>query len=64
MDQGEIDKAWSRSVAALAVHELMAAKIVPQADAERAIGIVAEEIFVRLSLDDRPDATNLRYNSN
>ena len=63
MDQGEIDKAWSRSVAALAVHDLVAAKIVHQAEVERAIDIVAEEILVRL-LHDRPDATNLRYSSN
>lgn len=63
MDQGKIDEAWSRSVAALAVHGLTAANIVHEADAERAVAIVAEEILVRLCLQDRPDARNWRYSS-
>jgi hypothetical protein len=61
---GEIDTAWSRSVAELAVGTLMIAKIVGRDDLERAIAIVAEEILVRLALQDRPDQSNWRYKSN
>jgi hypothetical protein len=63
MEQVEIDKAWSRSIASLAVHGLSVARIVAEADIERAVEIVAEEILVRLALEDRPDATNWRYKS-
>ncbi len=64
MDQGEIDTAWSRSVAELAVGTLMIAKIVGREDLDRAVAIVAEEILVRLALEDRPDQSNWRYKSN
>ena len=61
MTQGEIDRAWSDAVANLAVSGLMAAKLLPPTEQERAIAIVAEEILVRLALEDRPDANNWRY---
>jgi len=64
VDQGEIDTAWSRSVAELAVGTLMIAKIVGREDLDRAVAIVAEEILVRLALEDRPDQSNWRYKSN
>ncbi len=64
MDQGEIDTAWSRSVAELVVGTLMIAKIVGREDLDRAVAIVAEEILVRLALEDRPDQSNWRYKSN
>jgi hypothetical protein len=63
MTQGEIEKAWSNSVASLAVSGLLVAKLVVAKDQERAIAIVAEEILVRLCLEDRPDAHNWRYQS-
>ena len=52
MTQGEIDTEWSRSVAGLAVDALVRAKIVGQADFDRACAIVAEEILVRLCLEE------------
>jgi hypothetical protein len=61
MDQGEIDKAWSRHVAGLAVDGLFTAKIVSETDLERAIEFVAEEVLVRLCAGDRPDGSNWRY---
>jgi hypothetical protein len=64
MTQGEIDTAWSRSVANLAVAALIEAKIVAATDLDRAIGIVEEEIGVRLSLEDRPNRVNWRFKSN
>jgi hypothetical protein len=64
MTQGEIDAAWSRQVAILAVDALMRAKIVASTDLERAIEIDTEEIIVRLSLEDRPNHDNWRYKSN
>jgi hypothetical protein len=64
MTQGEIDSAWSRHIAILAGDPLVRAKIVAGADLDRAIEIVAEEIGVRLSLEDRPNSDNWRYKSN
>jgi hypothetical protein len=59
--QGEIDKEWSRGVAVLGVDELVRAKIVGAPDFDRAVEIVAEEILVRLALEDRPTADNWRF---
>jgi hypothetical protein len=56
--QGEVDKTWSRKVAVLAVDALLDAKIVTKSDFERAVDIVAEEIFVRLGMGDRPFLQN------
>lgn len=47
------DAAWSRKVAVLAVDSLVEAKIVARVDFDRAVDIVAEEILVRLTMDDR-----------
>lgn len=56
MSNGQTDRVWSRSVAELAIDRLLDAKILDQADTERAIAITAEEIFVRLALGDRPNS--------
>jgi hypothetical protein len=48
------DRAWSKKVANLAIDELVLAGIVPQTQYERAVEIAAEEIFVRLAINDRP----------
>ena len=57
----EIDTAWSRSMASLAVDALMRAEVISKNEIERALAIVAEEIYVRLALRDRPDRENWRY---
>ena len=64
MTQVEIDAAWSRKIANLAVGALITAKIVVSADSDRAFEIVTEEIGARLSLEDRPNPENWRYKSN
>ena len=63
MTQDEIDKTWSRDIASLAVDALMKAGFVARADFDRSLEIVAEEVVVRLSLEDRPNAENWRYKS-
>jgi hypothetical protein len=63
MTQVEIDKDWSSSVANLVIDTLVTAKIVAKTDFERAVEIAAEEIFVRLSIGDRPSLDNVRYKS-
>jgi hypothetical protein len=45
---------WSRDIAILAADALRDAKVLQGADIERAIDIIAEEIFVRLTLGDYP----------
>ncbi len=45
---------WSDAIAAFAVDALLQARIIQEADCERAIEIVAEEIKVRLCLGDYP----------
>jgi len=63
MTQVEIDKDWSSSVANLVIDTLVTAKIVAKTDFDRAVEIAAEEIFVRLSIGDRPSLDNVRYKS-
>ena len=46
---------WTERLAALAVDALRTAKIVNEVDVDRAIGIVEEEIRVRLALGDLPE---------
>ena len=48
------DLVWSRKIADLVIDALVRAKIVAAADIERAAAIAAEEIYVRLALQDRP----------
>jgi hypothetical protein len=64
VNQDEIDAIWSRSVANLAVAALLNAKLIKSEDLDRGAAIVAEEILVRLALQDRPDQSNWRYKSN
>lgn len=47
-------KAWSDRVAALAVDALLTGKVLRKEDFDRAVAIVSEEIFVRLTLRDYP----------
>jgi hypothetical protein len=60
MTDDEIDAAWSRRVAILAADALLTAKVILQEDLDRVSGIIAEEIYVRLALRDRPDRENWR----
>ncbi len=50
------DKAWSYSVASIAVSTLIVAGVLDSSQQERATEIVAEEILVRLAIGDRPTA--------
>jgi hypothetical protein len=63
MTDDEIDAAWSRSVAELAIDALVTAKIMEKDDFSRAVAIAAEEIYVRLIMQDRPDRENWHYKS-
>ena len=47
-------KSWSEDVAELAVDALLDAGLVKREDFDRAVVIVAEEIFARLVLGDYP----------
>lgn len=62
MTEDEVDLAWSRSVAGLAADALIDGKVIVKADFERASTIIAEEVYVRLCLGDRPDLSNRQYN--
>lgn len=64
MTQGDIDKAWSDRVASIATSTLNAALLVRDADCDRVQAIIAEEILVRLTIGDRPDPSNWKYQSN
>jgi hypothetical protein len=57
----EIDAVWSQSVASIAAVALIDAKLVAGSEQERATGIIAEEIRVRLIIGDRPDRQNWKY---
>jgi hypothetical protein len=61
MTQDEIDKAWSDRMASLAVAALSVAKLMRDEDTDRIRDIIAEEIFVRLIIKDRPDPDNWHY---
>jgi hypothetical protein len=62
MTDNEIDSAWSLSVAGFASATLIDAKILTEAEKDRATKIIAE-ILVRLIAGDRPDRENWRYRS-
>ncbi len=63
MTDDEIDQAWSRSVGSIAAVTLIHAKILTEADQDRATAIIAEEIRIRLIMGDRPDRANWKYQS-
>jgi hypothetical protein len=64
MTDDEINVAWSQSVGGLAADALVDAGLLTKADIDRAHKIIAEEVYVRLAVGDRPDRTNWRYQSN
>ncbi|MEK6234195.1 MAG: hypothetical protein N2C14_05760 [Planctomycetales bacterium] len=49
------DNDWSRSVAELAADALIDAGLIQKAQFAQTTEVIAEEIFVRLILNDRPD---------
>jgi hypothetical protein len=63
MTDDEINVAWSRDIAGLATDALVDAGLLNKTDLDRATAIISEEIFVRLSMKDRPDRTNWRFQS-
>jgi hypothetical protein len=50
------DKEWSVAVAGLAADALVDSGLIKAGDLEKASEVIAEEILVRLSLNDRPEA--------
>jgi hypothetical protein len=60
MRQDEIDTTWSRRVAALAADALVDAGFVAKSDFDNASGIIAQEVLIRLSMEDRPANPNQR----
>jgi hypothetical protein len=54
----ESDKAWSAKIAVLTADMLVRAKLVAPGDEKRATKIVADEIYVRLRMEDRPPSSN------
>jgi len=48
------DREWSTSIAELIADALLDAKLIEADELRTAIEIAAEEIFVRLALNDRP----------
>ena len=61
MTDDEIDVAWSRHVAELATDALVTGGLLDKSGLERATAIVAEEVYARLAIKDRPDQANWRY---
>jgi hypothetical protein len=57
----DIDSAWSLAVAGIASATLIQAKILAEAEKDRATKIIAKEILVRLIAGDRPEPENWRY---
>jgi hypothetical protein len=54
MSVGQEQEEWSKVIAELVVDGLIHSGVVKKEDADRAIEIAAEEIFVRLCLEDYP----------
>lgn len=52
------DKAWSQKIAGLVADMLVRAKLVAPGDVKRATEIVANEIHIRLRMEDRPPSSN------
>ena len=51
------DKEWSQSIAQLVADLLVRAKLIDQSDFDRAVAIAAQDIYVRLAMQDRPGAS-------
>jgi len=54
MHRDEIDKIWSQRVAVLAADALVDAGFVTKSDFDSVTRIIAEEVSIRLLLEDRP----------
>lgn len=52
--RAEADLVWSRNVAGIAMSTLLIAGVITEDQAERCHAIIAEEVFVRLVMNDRP----------
>ncbi len=48
------DRDWSQMIGELAADALLTAGIISNSDNDRTIAIIAEEVLVRLCLNDRP----------
>lgn len=58
-EMAELDKDWSRKVAALAADALVDAGLLRREDAQKAADVVAPEIVVRLAMEDRPSRSSV-----
>jgi hypothetical protein len=54
--KGAADEARSRHAANFATHGLLKAKLIDDLDLDQALRITAEELLVRLVMDNRPSA--------
>ena len=61
MNQNDIDLDWSNLVAGFIVEELIAGKVVKEADRQFAEKIAAQQIHVFLVSGVRPEVNNRRY---
>lgn len=61
MDQNDIDVDWARRVTKEITDELVIGKILDPKDVELAAKIVAQEIYLFLVIDDRPQAGSRAY---
>jgi hypothetical protein len=53
--RGDTDKEWSDMVAGLIASDLIDAGVISSAQNERAKKIIAEKLFIRLVIGDRPE---------
>jgi hypothetical protein len=54
MDDSKTDQKWSAQIGNVSASTLVAAGVLPASERDRAAAIIAEEVLVRLSLNDRP----------
>jgi hypothetical protein len=54
MDDAKTDQEWSVRIGNISAATLVVAGVMTESQRERAAAIIAEEVFVRLSLRDRP----------
>jgi hypothetical protein len=54
MEGSKTDREWSNRVGRISAATLVVAGVLPEQQQERAAAIIAEEVYVRLSIGDRP----------
>ena len=54
--KGDTDEEWSTAVAGLIASDLIDARVITDAQNDKARKIIAEKILIRLTIGDRPEA--------